>query len=79
MHAGERGDRAVAAVNGTFFDINHSDAPLRTSMSSAGVRIGTSEAMPALTLADGKAAIQALSASGELTTADDAVHGTTGR
>lgn len=47
MHAGERGDRAVAAVNGTFFDINHSDAPLRTSMSSAGVRMGTSQAMPA--------------------------------
>ena len=74
MHAGERGDRAVAAVNGTFFDINHSDAPLRTSMSSDGVRMGTSQAMPALTLADGKAAIQALSASGELTTADGAVH-----
>ena len=50
------------------------DAPLRTSISSGGVRMGTSEEMPALTLADGKAAVQALSASGELTTADGTVH-----
>lgn len=74
MRAGDRGERAVAAVNGTFFDINHSDAPQRTSISSEGVRMGTSEAMPALTLADGKAAVQALSASGELTTADGTAH-----
>ena len=74
MHAGDHGDRAVAAVNGTFFDINHSDAPLRTSISSGGVRMGTSEEMPALTLADGKAAVQALSASGALTRADGTVH-----
>lgn len=74
MRAGDHGERAVAAVNGTFFDINHSDAPLRTSISSGGVRMGTSEAMPALTLADGRAAIRALSASGALTTADGTVH-----
>ena len=74
MRSGERGERAVAAVNGTFFDIDHSDAPLRTSISSDGVRMGTSEAMPGLTLAGGRAAVQALSASGELTTADGTVH-----
>lgn len=73
MRSGARGEQAVAAVNGTFFDINHSDAPLNTSISAEGVRVGTAEPMPALTLADGRAAIQALSAAGELTLADGTV------
>ena len=38
MTSGEQGDRAVAAVNGTFFDINHSDAPIYTSLSGDGTR-----------------------------------------
>ena len=74
MGSGENGERAVAAVNGTFFDINHSDAPIYTSMSSEGVRMGSPEPMPAFTLADGQAAVQALSASGSLTTAENDTH-----
>ncbi|MGO2537409.1 MAG: phosphodiester glycosidase family protein, partial [Brachybacterium tyrofermentans] len=41
MASGEHGDRAVAAVNGTFFDINHSDAPIYTSISQQGVQMGS--------------------------------------
>ena len=74
MRSGERGEQAVAAVNGGFFDINHSDAPQGTSVSSQGVRTGTAEPLPALTLAEGRAAVQALSAGGEMTTADGDVH-----
>jgi 3',5'-cyclic AMP phosphodiesterase CpdA len=78
IHAGADGDRAVAAVNGTFFDMDKSGAPVYTSVSSDGVRMGDAQERPALTLADGQAAIQALSASGELTLADGTVHDLTG-
>lgn len=70
MASGEHGDRAVAAVNGTFFDINHSDAPIYTSISQQGVQMGSPSPRPALTVADGHAAIQALSATGTATLAD---------
>ena len=74
MRSGENGERAVAAVNGTFFDINHSDAPRYTSVGREGVQMGSPEPMPAVTLAEGQAAVQALSASGTLTLAEDEVH-----
>lgn len=70
MRQGEGGERAVAAVNGTFFDINHSDAPIYTSVSTEGLRSGTSEPRSSFTVADGHAAIQQLSASGTATLAD---------
>ncbi|MFD1859339.1 phosphodiester glycosidase family protein [Aeromicrobium camelliae] len=63
-----RDNGAVAAVNGTFFDINHTSAPNYTSISSRdGMRVGTPTAMPSLTLAQGRAAVQLLSAEGTLT------------
>ncbi|ATG54702.1 hypothetical protein CFK41_07935 [Brachybacterium ginsengisoli] len=70
MTSGGHGDRAVAAVNGTFFDINHSDAPIYTSVSQQGVEMGSPSPRPALTVAEGRAAIQALSASGTATLPD---------
>lgn len=51
---------AVAAVNGDYFDLNASEAPVGTDVSSAGVRNASSEPRQAFTLADGKAAIQQL-------------------
>ncbi|MFC7374640.1 MULTISPECIES: phosphodiester glycosidase family protein [unclassified Brachybacterium] len=70
MTSGPQGDQAVAAVNGTFFDINHSDAPIYTSVSRDGVRMGSPTPRPAFTVADGQAAVQALSATGTLTLDD---------
>ncbi|MCG7299589.1 phosphodiester glycosidase family protein [Brevibacterium sp. ACRRH] len=67
MHQGPRGKEAVAAVNGTFFDINHSDAPIFTSVSSDGLRAGNSKPQPSLTIAQGRAAVQELSATGTAT------------
>lgn len=71
MHTGEQGDKAVAAVNGTFFDINHSDAPTMTSVSRDGVRGGFPEPRPAITVADGVAAVQALAATGTVAIEDE--------
>lgn len=67
MHQGPRGKQAVAAVNGTFFDINHSDAPIYTSVSSDGLRAGNSKPQPSLTIDQGRAAVQQLSATGTAT------------
>lgn len=67
MTSGEQGERAVAAVNGTFFDIDHSDAPIYTSLSGDGTMMGSPAPQPALTMADGQAAVQELSASGTAT------------
>jgi hypothetical protein len=67
MGAGERGAQAVAAVNGTFFDINHSDAPIYSSVSQGDLRVGTQTPMPSLTITGQQAAVQMLSASGTLT------------
>lgn len=66
MAGGPEGKKAVAAVNGTFFDINQSWAPIYTSVSREGMRIGSKEAKPALTLEDKKAAVSMLSAAGTL-------------
>lgn len=67
MAGGPEGKKAVAAVNGTFFDINQSWAPIYTSVSREGMRIGSKEAKPALTLEGKKAAVSMLSAAGTLT------------
>ncbi|MDN6175238.1 MAG: phosphodiester glycosidase family protein [Brevibacterium sp.] len=67
MKGGKNGAKAVAAVNGTFFDINHSYAPIYTSVSRNGMRIGSQTPKPAFTLADKKAAVTMLSAAGTLT------------
>ncbi len=67
MGTGPDGKKAVAAVNGTFFDINHSYAPIYTSVSKEGMRIGSQEPQPALTVEGQKAAVQMLSAAGTLT------------
>ena len=67
MSGGPDGKKAVAAVNGTFFDINESWAPIYTSVSKEGMRIGSKEPKPAITMADKKAAVSMLSASGTLT------------
>ncbi|WP_166975194.1 phosphodiester glycosidase family protein [Brevibacterium atlanticum] len=67
MAGGPDGKKAVAAVNGTFFDINQSWAPIYTSVSKEGMRVGSKEPKPALTLDDKKAAVSMLSAAGTLT------------
>ena len=67
MTQGEKGQQAVAAVNGTFFDINHSDAPIYSSVSQGELRVGTQTPMPSLTISGQQAAVQMLSASGTLT------------
>src|SRR5699024_4157168 len=41
MRSGKNGERAVAAVNGTFFDINHADAPSDTSVGRESVQMGS--------------------------------------
>lgn len=67
MTTGPQGDNAVAAVNGTFFDINYSDAPTLTSVGQDGVRGGFPDPQPAITVTDGMAAIQQLAATGTAT------------
>ncbi|WP_256174348.1 phosphodiester glycosidase family protein [Brevibacterium sp. HMSC24B04] len=74
MHQGPRGKEAVAAVNGTFFDINHSDAPIYTSVSSDGLRAGNSKPQPSLTIAQSRAAVQQLSATGTATLPEGKKH-----
>ncbi len=74
MHQGPRGKEAVAAVNGTFFDINHSDAPIYTSVSSDGLRAGNAKPQPSLTIAQGRAAVQQLSATGTATLPEGKKH-----
>lgn len=52
---------AVAAVNGDYFDMNASDAPIGTNVSSTqGLRTAGAEGRQAFTLANGKAAVQEL-------------------
>lgn len=57
----------VAGINGTFFDINSSNAPLKTSVASDGIRVGTDQPEPALTVSGAQAAIRELTASGTVT------------
>ncbi|MFC6712864.1 phosphodiester glycosidase family protein [Branchiibius cervicis] len=59
---------AVAAVNGDYFDMNASDAPVGTDISpTAGVRTLGGAAAPALTLAGGRAAITNLTSAADVT------------
>ena len=58
----ERG-KAVAAVNGDYFDLNGSDAPIGTNISpTGGLRTAGAEPRQAFTLTDGKAAVRELMA-----------------
>ncbi|WP_152365987.1 phosphodiester glycosidase family protein [Microlunatus speluncae] len=53
--------RAVAAVNGDYFDLNRSEAPIGTNISpTGGLRTAAAEARQAFTLTDGKAAVREL-------------------
>ncbi|QDP94664.1 hypothetical protein FOE78_00895 [Microlunatus elymi] len=58
-------DRVVAAVNGDYFDMNASDAPVGTDVSSAGLRSAGSTPREAFTISGGRAAIQALMSAAE--------------
>ncbi|MGJ6979116.1 phosphodiester glycosidase family protein [Aestuariimicrobium soli] len=60
--------RAVAAVNGDYFDMNATDAPVGTNVSSAGVRTISNAGRPSFTVADGKAAVRALMSTATLAT-----------
>ena len=64
MVHGPKGTRAVAAVNGSFFDIDRTDAPVHSVIADGQVRVGTATAQPSLTIADGRAAVKALTATG---------------
>lgn len=53
--------RAVAAVNGDYFDLNRSDAPVGTNISPTdGLRTAGSDGRQAFTLKDGRAAVREL-------------------
>ena len=59
---------AVAAINGDFFDMNRSGAPVSTNVSSTqGVRTASTPGRDALTIARGLAAIQRLSSGSTVT------------
>ncbi|MFX4272622.1 phosphodiester glycosidase family protein [Propionibacteriaceae bacterium Y1685] len=65
-----RGSQAVAAVNGDYFDMNASDAPIGTNVSPTdGVRTLPGQARQTFTIADGKAAVQNLMSAATLTIA----------
>ncbi len=53
--------KAVAAVNGDYFDLNRSEAPIGTNISPiGGLRTAGADARQAFTLTDGKAAVREL-------------------
>ncbi|KZE94882.1 3',5'-cyclic adenosine monophosphate phosphodiesterase CpdA [Agromyces sp. NDB4Y10] len=61
------GTGAVAAINGDYFDMNASVAPVGTNVSAGdGVRTASTAPRPAFTMADGLAAVQELMAEGTL-------------
>ncbi|HEY9291692.1 MAG TPA: phosphodiester glycosidase family protein, partial [Microlunatus sp.] len=60
--------RVVAAVNGDYYDMNASDAPVGTDVSSQGLRVTGSTPRQAFTLAGGRAAIQELMSAASFTT-----------
>lgn len=65
------GTGAVAAVNGDYFDMNASVAPVGTNISpSAGLRTASGGARHAFTLSDGLGAVQQLMVQGTLTAGD---------
>ncbi|MDQ0895037.1 phosphodiester glycosidase family protein [Agromyces ramosus] len=62
------GSGAVAAVNGDYFDMNASVAPVGTNVSpSTGLRTASGGARQAFTVSDGIAAVQQLMVQGSLT------------
>ncbi|WP_411719763.1 phosphodiester glycosidase family protein [Mycetocola sp.] len=68
------GTGAVAAVNGDYFDMNASGAPVSTNVSSTrGVLNATDSNRPALTMADGVAAIQQIASAATATIDGDTV------
>lgn len=68
------GSGAVAAINGDYFDMNYSTAPVGTNVSpSQGIRTAGAGAREAFTLSDGIAAVQAL-ASAATVTIDGTAH-----
>ncbi|MEV8134497.1 phosphodiester glycosidase family protein [Microbacterium aurantiacum] len=72
------GTGAVAAVNGDYFDMNNSTAPVGTNISpSQGVRTLAPDTRPAFTIADGLAAVQALTSAATVTI-DGTTHDVTG-
>ncbi|MDN5724843.1 MAG: phosphodiester glycosidase family protein, partial [Propionibacteriales bacterium] len=63
-----RGAKAVAAVNGDYFDMNASDAPIGANVSSkTGVRTLPGQPRQTFTIANGKAAVQSLMSGATLT------------
>lgn len=60
----------VAAVNGDFFDMNASDAPVHGNVSSQGIRTLTPGSV-AFTMTQGKAAIEQLMSNSQLVRASD--------
>ncbi|WP_261166966.1 phosphodiester glycosidase family protein [Microbacterium sp. Marseille-Q6965] len=62
------GSGAVAAVNGDYFDMNATNAPVGTNVTSEGIRTGSASPREAFTIADGLAAVQQLTARGTLPT-----------
>lgn len=63
------GTRAVAGINGDFFDINSSGAPVGLAAGSNGLVNSPSGSRPAFSLAGGRAAIGAMTTSGSITIA----------
>lgn len=63
------GTKAVAGINGDFFDINNSGAPVGLASGSKGVVNSPVGVRPAFSVADGRAAIGALTTSGSITVA----------
>ncbi len=64
-----RGTGAVAGVNGDFFDMNYSGAPVGLAQGSSGLLNARAGARPAFSIADGRAAVGALTASGSVSVA----------
>ena len=63
------GTGAVAGINGDFYDINASGAPVGIASGSMGLVNAVSGTRPAFTLAEGRATVAALTSSGTLTAA----------
>ncbi len=63
------GTGAVAGVNGDFFDMNYSGAPVGLASGASGVVNAPTGTRPAFSIANGRAAIGALTTSGSVTIA----------
>ncbi|MGD7731710.1 phosphodiester glycosidase family protein [Propionibacteriaceae bacterium G57] len=68
--ATEAGNDVVAAVNGDFFDMNATDAPVHGNIGSNGVRSLTRSSL-AFTMTQGKAAIETLMSNSQLVRLSD--------